>query len=170
MRRMQPLEPPTTHLLSAALGWLGLGAPKEARAELDQVSTGLQNHPEVLEVRWQVSAEEKRWHEGLQIARSLLHHAPERASGWLHQAYALRRIPEGGLKSAWDALLPAREKFPEEPLIPYNLACYASQMAQFDQAREWLRLALALGGKEAVKRIALEDEDLKALWDEIKDL
>ncbi len=167
---VQPLEPPTSHYLSAAVGWLGLGNPREARAELEQVSVGLQNHPDVLEVRWQVSAEEKRWYEGLQIARSLLHHAPERASGWLHQAYALRRIPEGGLKQAWEALLPAHEKFPEEPLIPYNLSCYACQMDKLDTAREWLRRALALGGREEVKKIALADGDLKPLWEEIREL
>jgi len=37
-------------------------------------------------------------------------------------------MPLGGAKAAWDALLPAADKFPNNPNIPYNLACYACQM------------------------------------------
>src|SRR5512136_1227844 len=131
----QPLEPPDTHYLSAAVGWLGLHNIAEARAELALIRVAQQNHPDVLEVRWQICADEQRWAEGLQIARALLNSAPERASGWLHQAYALRRVRDGGLKQAWEALLPAFEKFPKEPIIAYNLSCYACQMQELEAAR-----------------------------------
>ena len=53
--------------------------------------------------------------------RALLRRAPSARSGWLHQAYALRRVPDGGVQKAWEALLPAFEKFPKEPTIPFNL-------------------------------------------------
>ncbi len=56
-------------------------------------------------------------------------------AGWLHRAYALRRVANGGLPQAWDALLPAAEKFPGEPVIAYNLSCYACQMQQLDASR-----------------------------------
>jgi hypothetical protein len=167
---MQPLEPPDTHALLAALGWLELGNLAEARAELAQISTACQTHPDVLEVRWLVCAEEKRWEEGLAAARALLDRAPERASGWLHQAYALRRVPQGGIQQAWDALLPAHGKFPNEPTIPYNLSCYACQMQQLDTARVWFKRAVAVGGKEHVKQMALSDPDLQPLWTEIREL
>ncbi len=167
---MQPLEPPDIHYLSAALGWLGLGNSSEARAELAQIRAGQQNHPDVLEVRWQVCAEERRWPEGLQIARALMHGAPELASGWLHQAYALRRVADGGVKKAWDALLPAAEKFPKESIIAYNLSCYACQMQQLETARNWLNKAVAIGNKERIKEMALADPDLEALWEEIRKL
>ena len=164
---MKPLEPPDTHCLSAAVGWLELGNLAEAKVELAQVRAEQHQHPNVLEVRWLLCAEEKDWPAGLQVARALLEAAPKRSSGWLHQAYALRRVPEGGVKPAWDALLPALEKFPKEPTIPYNLACYACQMQQLDDARSWLKRALALGGKERMKAMALEDPDLEPLWEEI---
>ena len=45
--------------------------------------------------------------DALRVARLLVQKAPKRATGWLHQSYALRRAPEGGLEAAWDALLPA---------------------------------------------------------------
>jgi Flp pilus assembly protein TadD len=167
---MQPLEPPDIHYLSAAVGWLGLSNSSEARAELAQISAGHQNHPDVLEARWLICAEEGLWEEGLQAARGLLHHAPDRASGWLHQAYALRRVRNGSVKQAWDALRPAFDKFPRDLTIPYNLSCYACQMQQLEAARIWLKRAVALGDKEHINQMALADPDLEPLWDEIRAL
>ncbi|MGH7994316.1 MAG: hypothetical protein ACREDQ_12415, partial [Limisphaerales bacterium] len=122
---VQQLRPPDSHHLDAAVGWLGLGCLAEARAELDLISAAQQNHPAVLEARWTICAHEKRWAEALEIAQTELAAAPDDASGWLHRAYALRRVPDGGLSRAWEALLPATEKFPREPVIAYNLSCYA---------------------------------------------
>jgi tetratricopeptide (TPR) repeat protein len=152
----------------AAVGWLELGNPAEAKAELAQISTAQQEHPDVLEVQWLISAEERNWQEGLQVAQSLLRRAPERLSGWLHQAYALRRVPEGGLRKAWDALLPAASKFPKEPTIPFNLSCYACQLRRLDDARDWLNRAVAVAGKKKIKEMALNDSDLQPLWEEIR--
>jgi len=167
---METLEPPERHYLLAAIGWLELGDVAEAKAEMALIGAAFQNHPDVLELRWLICAEQKLWPEALQIARSLLHHAPDRSSGWLHQAYALRRVPEGSVRQAWTALLPAFDKFPGEATICYNLSCYACQMKQMEAARVWLKRALVIGGKEKMKRMALEDPDLQSLWAEIKRL
>jgi Flp pilus assembly protein TadD len=164
---VQGLEPSDIHRLNAALGWLGLDSPAEARAELDAIAPAQQSHPAVLETRWLLCAREKNWREGLAVAERELTSAPDDSSGWLHRAYAVRRVPGGSLTQAWDALLPAAEKFPQEPVIAYNLACYACQLNQLDAAREWLRRAIRIGGKENIKKMALEDDDLKPLWSEI---
>jgi Flp pilus assembly protein TadD len=167
---MQKLEPAEIHCLSAAIGWLELGNNAEARAELAQIGPDYQRHPDVLEVRWLLCAEEKKWEEGLEIARALLLTAPDRSSGHLHHSYALRRVPDGGVKKAWDALLLAFDKFPKEPTISYNLACYACQMRQLDAARTWFKRALVIGGREKIKKMALDDADLEPLWEEIRSL
>ena len=167
---MKVIEPPDSHFVSAAVGWLGLGNVAEARAELARVSEEHQGHPDVLEVRWWICAEEKRWEEGLEIAQALMKAAPKRASGWLHQAYALRRIPGGSVKKAWQALLPAFDRFPKEPTIAYNLSCYACQMQQLEAARVWFKRAAVIGGKEEMKKMALDDADLKELWGEIREM
>ncbi len=167
---MHKLEPPDAHYFLAAVGWLELGNVAEAKAELAQVTAAQQEHPDVLELRWSIAAQEERWEEGLQAAQALLRCAPERPSGWLHLAYAVRRTPAGGLQKAWDALLPAFEKFPEEPTIPFNPACYACQMRQLDAARVWLKHALRIGGTEKIKALALSDSDLEPLWPEIRQL
>src|SRR5438309_5204936 len=131
---MEQLEAAQFHCLSAAVGWLELGNMAEARTELAQIGAAHREHPDVLEVRWFLSVEEKNWEEGLDVAQLLLKIAPGRSSGWLHQAYALRRVTNGGVKKAWDALLPAFDKFPKEATISYNLSCYACQMKQLDAA------------------------------------
>lgn len=166
---MQQLQPPDTHHLSAATGWLGLGNLCEAEADLNRISAEMQCHPDVLEVRWELLAGTGRWEAAVSTARTLLKMAPNRASGWLHQAYALRRATHNGLRLAWDALLPAAEKFPQEPTIPYNLSCYACQMHLLDEARFWLRRALKTGHKDQLKEMAAADPDLRPLWDELGD-
>ena len=83
---------------------------------------------------------------------------------------SLRRVNGGGLSQAWDALLPAAKKFPSEPVIAYNLSCYACQMRQLDIARHWLHRAVLVGRKESIKKMALADEDLQPLWPEIEEL
>lgn len=165
---MHLLEPPDTHFLSAAIGWLELGVYAEAEAELNRISAEQQSHPDVLEVRWVILAQTKRWDIALQIARALLKSAPDRSSGWLHQAYSLRRTAKDGLQLAWEALLPAYQKFPREATISYNLSCYACQMENLDEARVWFRRALRVGDKAKIKEMALDDPDLRPLWEEIR--
>src|ERR1044071_1691853 len=107
MKRMQSLGPPDTHFLSAAVGWCELGSVAEAKAELERIAPGLRQHPDVLEARWLVHAQEKNWEEGLVAAEKLVEVARQRSAGWVHMAYALRRVQRGGLQAAWDVLPPA---------------------------------------------------------------
>lgn len=167
---MSALEPIDFHRVNAAVGWLGLDSPADARAELDAIAPAQQSHPAVLEARWLLCAHEKKWREALYVADCELAVMPEGASGWLHRAYALRRVEGGGVPQAWDALRPAAEKFPEDPVIAFNLSCYACQLKELDTSRVWLRRAMAGGGKEAIKKMALADDDLKPLWPEIEGL
>jgi Flp pilus assembly protein TadD len=167
---VQGLEPSDIHRLNAALGWLGLHAPADARAELDAIAAAQQSHPAVLEARWLLCVHEENWDDALWVAKLELDAGPDDSAGWLHRAYALRRVEGGGLAPAWDALLPAAEKFPTEPAIAYNLACYACQLNQLADARKWLDCAVKIGGQEAIKKLALADDDLKPLWPEIEAL
>ena len=104
---MQQLGPPDIHHLSAAVGWMELGNVIEAEEDLNRIAAEHQCHPDVLEVRWIILAQTKRWEAALETARTLLRLAPNRSSGWLHHAYSLRRTGVNGIKAAWDALLPA---------------------------------------------------------------
>jgi Flp pilus assembly protein TadD len=164
------LEQPDSHHLNAAIGWLGLGCVGDAREELTRISPANLSHPGVLEVRWLICVREERWSDALEIARMELKLAPDNSASWLHHAYALRRASTGGLILAWGALLPAAAKFPEEPVIAFNLSCYACQLRELENARLWLQRAVQAGGKDAIKQMALADDDLKPLWPEIEEL
>jgi len=165
---MLKLEPPDNFALSAALGWLELGNAREALAELDHISPANQPHPAVLEMRFTVLAELKQWDEALAAASELVRILPNKAGGWLHQAYALRRASGGGLPQAWEALLPAAEKFPKQFLIAFNLACYACQLQRLDEARDWLKRAAKIKSETETLAMALADSDLEPLWPELR--
>ena len=168
---LPPLEPLDVHLVRAAEGWLELNLPAEAEAELAQLSPSGKSHPFVLQALWQLHAHQHQWNLAHTAAEALLQTFPGEVSGWVHRAYAARRMAGGGLQAAWDALRPAVELFPSETIIPYNLACYACQLGKLDAARHWLGRALEIAGKpnarDALRQMALADADLAPLRQEI---
>ena len=161
---MKPLEAPDSHHLIAAQGWLELGNCAEANQELDKLSPAAGLHPDALEVRWQVCAKTSQWQECADIGLALMKAAPNRADGWIHRSYALHELKR--TKEAYANLAAVAEKFSSLWAIPYNLCCYCSQLSQFDEARSWLKRA-ALLNSEAVQKAALNDPDLKPLWNSI---
>lgn len=167
---MTDLDFTSAHQLNAVLGWLELGNVAEARAELNRISAAVQERADLLEVRWILDAREEDWPAALKTAERLVKIAPANASGWLHRAYATRRVSKDGVQKAEAVLIPAVEKFPEEPTIPYNLACYACVQGRLEDARNWLKEAVKRGGKKKIQKMALSDSDLEALWGEIKRL
>lgn len=167
---MTDLDFKSAHQLNAVLGWLELGNVKEAREELDRIGPAVQERPDLLEVRWILDARQEDWPAALKTAERLLQVAPENSAGWLHRAYAIRRVPEGSLEKSAEVLRPAVEKFPEEPTIPYNLACYECMLGNLEEARRWLQEAMKRGSVKKIRTMALRDADLEALWPEIKKL
>lgn len=164
------LEPPDTHFANAALGWLELGNPAEALAELDGLSPAARQHPDVLEIEWMIHERRKDWVAALRVARALVQCAPERVTGWLHQAYAMRRAPEGGLEPALKILSAVVTLFPEEPTLVYNLACYHAQLGRLDEAWSWLLKAKNLLGRKDLLKMAQADSDLAPLADRFHEL
>lgn len=169
---METLKHPDVLHLQAAEGWLGLGNHIEANEELEQITPQLRTHPDVLEMRWQIYAKEKRWEACVEIARALIQLAPSRPIGWINLAYASRRTKGGSLQAAWEALLPMAERFPAEPIVPFNLACYACQLKRLDGARDWLQKAFENAKKKGcfdqIRLMALDEADLEPLWGEMK--
>ena len=163
---MKPLPPPDSHHLAAAEGWLGLSNPTEARHELARIARPLRTHPEVMRVRYQLYASTKKWALAAKTAQALCRKFPEVPFGCIHLAYALHELKR--TSEAYTILLPAVERFPDQYVVRYNLACYACQLGRLDEARRWLKRAIALAGSEEIKRTALADPDLQPLWTEIQ--
>lgn len=145
-----------------------LGNRADAWVELALISAQNQTHPLVLDLTWSLCISEQKWDEAFRWAQKLMAAQPEAPAGWLHCAYALRRMKSGGVDQAWAFLLPAADRFPDEPVIAFNLACYACQLHQLDDARAWFKRACAVGEDKEICAMALADDDLKLLWPEIK--
>ena len=159
---MTPLQPPDLHHFNAAVGWLQLGNHLEANEELEQIEPRFRVHPDVLVLRWEVYAKLMRWDMAVEVAVALIELVPDDAFGYIHRSFALRRL--NGIQAAWDKLLPVADKFKDNWIVPYNLACYACQLGNLEAAREWYKQAMAIDEK-AVQRTAIDDPDLKPLWD-----
>ena len=162
---MADLEPPDTHYLSFAQGWLDLGNPAEALAELARIRLPAREHPDVLHLHWRIRAEQRRWAEALEIARVLTSVAPDDPISWIDQSYALHELRH--TREARSQLLAVLKRFPDISIIPYNLACYSCQLGDHQEAIEWLAKAAALSGKDGIKKMALGDADLQPLWPSI---
>jgi len=73
-------------------------------------------------------------------------------------------------KEAWGVLVPIVDKFPDEYIIRYNLACYACQLGNLNEAWRWLKKAIDLAGKKDIRTMALDDPDLQPLWNKIGEI
>src|SRR4051812_14200244 len=101
---MNELEPPDSHYVQAAQGWLELGVHQEAGLELEKVSDSFQKHPEVLSIRWSLLVAEQKWNESIETAQYLVDTAPEYPLGWIHRSYSLHEVKR--TQEAFDLLLP----------------------------------------------------------------
>ncbi len=156
------LEPRDGWQVEAALAWLELGNPNEAKAELGLLAAECREHPQVLRA-WYLTYEAAReWEEAAAVARTICEVFPSRSYGWNQLAYALHQLRR--TQEAYDVLLPVADKFAAEDSIPYNLACYACRLGREEEAWGWLLKSVALAGADEIKPQALADEDLKQLW------
>lgn len=150
-------EPPDRHLFLAAQGWMELGDPDSAAAELSQISDANRTHPDVVELSWHLAARTRRWQSCLEIADALIEVAPDRADGWIHRSFALHELRRTA--EAFDQLLAVVERFPKVWTIPYNLACYCAQTGKLQEAQSWFGRAAQLD-EDSVRRAAEQDSDL----------
>ena len=157
------LEPPDSLHLKAAQGWLELGNPAEARAELEKIALALREHPEVLMMRWQVCAKLKDWENCLGIAEAIIKLSPDLPIGWINKAVAFHGMKR--YQEAWDTLYPAFEKFSDNKYVMYDLACYECLLGRLDKAKELL--AKIFTGDDAImwKQMAIHDPDFDAIRD-----
>ena len=122
----------------------------------------------MVEVLWEISARKLEWDRCIDLAENIIKATPNRVQGYIHKSYALHELKR--TQEAWDFLFPFAEKFPKNPTIKYNLACYAAQLGRLWEAEQWLKLAFTVGNEAEFRGMALEDLDLKPLWRKIPQL
>ena len=167
-QKLKNLPYPDSHHLAAAEGWLELGNYLEANEELETITPTLRGHPHVLELRWNIYAKAGRWDMAAEVACSLTLMLPENSFGWIHRAYSLHEL--GRTQEAWNVLHPKVDKFSDQYIISYNLACYACRLGNMNDSLRWLEKAIGLAGKKEIRVMALDDPDLEPLWDKIGEI
>jgi len=128
----------------------------------------LRSHPDVLRVRYGIYSKAKKWELAAEVARAVSEILPTESWGFVQYAFALHELKR--TKEAQAVLLPSADKFPDEYLISYNLACYCCQLGQLKDSMRWLGNAIDKAGKKEIRLMALDDPDLEPLWIEISEI
>jgi tetratricopeptide (TPR) repeat protein len=158
-----PLEPPDQQYWQAAVGYVELGMFQDANDELEKIDPFNRAAPEVLAVRVAIYHGLKKWELMQQIAKRLKQFEPDNPRWTISLAYATRRTLSTDV--AMKILVDAEAKFPREPAIPYNRACYYCQLGEMEKAKRYLKEAFEIDLNW--RKAALADEDLRPFWDSL---
>jgi hypothetical protein len=82
--------------------------------------------------------------------------------GCPHRWFALHNLKR--TQEALVNLLPAADICTDGWNLPFNLACYYTQLDRLEDLKEWCEKVTAID-EPAVKRAAIQGPDLKPLWD-----
>ena len=154
----------TEVLLRYANGYRILEMFEDAEGELSKIppEERLGDRPLAMEVA--LFQDCGKWENMREAAGRLRKRHPEESDWWIAEAYATRRCRS--IEEAREILLEGVEAHSEEPSIKYNLGCYACVLGDPEEALGQVRSAIALDPK--YKSMALEDEDLEAVRDDLR--
>ena len=158
---MKTLGFPDQHHLNAALGWLELGNPGEAKAEVEKLSLLGRVNQEAFLVRWRIAGRVGDWEEGLRLAQIFTKYCAARPAGWICLSYSLYRLRRP--LEAWMQLLPKASEFPKVSAIHYMLACYAWELGNQRLAKKFLERSSSLGGPAEIHGSALGHDTVESL-------
>jgi predicted Zn-dependent protease len=145
--------------LSHARGYLALGLLEEAAEELEFLSPEEASTLEALALRAELLQCQEQWLLLQPLAASLVKQQPGEAGWWIMWAYATRRAES--LAAAESILRDAEVQHAKEPMIQFNLGCYACQRGDLGEAR--LRVDRAVELDPAFRALIKTDPDLEPL-------
>jgi lipopolysaccharide biosynthesis regulator YciM len=151
-----PLDPQAQRQLLAASGLSELGLYQEAVDELESLPVEIKETTVVLASWLELYQHWHKWAEALSVAQRLTELEPDEPNWAIALAYATRRTC--GLRLAREVLQSAVEKFEHCAAIHFNLACYAAQLGELDEAKVRLTRAIELDREFA--SLAKTDPDL----------
>ncbi|MFC7337291.1 tetratricopeptide repeat protein [Haloferula chungangensis] len=151
------MDAETARQVMAVQGYTELGLFDVALEELGLIDQDL-DIANIL--RCDLFSRQSRWAEMGELAKRLARSDPDSPQWWISWAYAVRRLET--IDAAREILIEARKSHPKEPIIIYNLACYASVSGELEEARQLLDQAIALD--KTCQEMAVKDSDLEALF------
>jgi Flp pilus assembly protein TadD len=146
-----------------AQGWLLLENHAAADRALRLIPAAFRERSEVVQFRAQLHLSAGRWARAVPLLCQLQKQEPTEPQYWVSLAFAVRRAQS--IKQAEKILLDARERFPQEAVIWFNLACYAAQQDRLTDAHDLLREAVQL--ESAYRDLARTDTDLAPFWEAV---
>jgi tetratricopeptide (TPR) repeat protein len=148
--------------LEYARGYLELGLINEAAEEIEAISGDDRLSFDVLRFRVDLYFAAKQWDMVAAVAKPVCAATEADDQAWIAWAFALREL--GQIKEARDVLLKAEPRYGKScSNLHYNLACYYSLLGDISQARR--RLEVACGMDKHWQAPAVDDPDLKAMWE-----
>src|SRR5260221_7029253 len=117
----------------AAEGYIELGMPLDANAELELIDPERRDESKVLALRVRVYAALEKWELMQTVAKVLAQREPDNVQWTASWAYATWRT--GCLNAARLIMVNAVERQPGVAIFHYNLACYECQLGNLDVAR-----------------------------------
>lgn len=147
--------------LLAAEGYLELGMPEEALREFQNLPRDVKLGVEGLSLLMEIHRVEEEWEAMESVAERLWEAEPEKVARWIDWALALRL--SNSIQSARILLIEALERFPDEGLLHYHLACCECQLGNLPGAR--LHLMESKKRCRLCRVLALTDDgDLQPIW------
>lgn len=153
------MDPQIQRRLLAAAGFAELSLFQDAVQELEELPDQLKEISVVLATWLEVYQRWEKWSEASSVAMRLAEMEPEESNWPVALAYAVRR--SRGLIFAREILKQAGENFPDCATIHFNLACYAAQLGELEEAR--FRLARAIQLDQGFADLAKTDPDLQPI-------
>ena len=158
--------------ITAARRCMESGDCAAAFAELEGIDGVHRAHPEVMKLRWQIYNSAGKHGSAFVVAEGLTRLLPREPEPYVWRAHSARHMEGGSIERAFSMLLDVAYEFPNDPGIPFALACYNCQLGSIEPARNWLHIAFEAAEKQCMakewKLKALNDQDLELLWVEIR--
>ena len=146
--------------LLAADGYLYLGMPAQALAELDGIPDAAQHASPVLRARVRVLLHLKRWTDANGLSETGNSLYPDENEFTVQRAFALHQLKKGN--DAVKVLLSAPEWIRKTGILHYNLACYEARLGDISAAKQCIDTAIQINA--GIKKSARMDPDLQSLW------
>ena len=147
--------------LLAAQGYLELGMPVEALAELDALPEEDRDAESAMQLRLFIAMKNHNWDDSLRICERMRELHPQAVSGYIHGAFCLHE--RGLTDAALKLLLSGPPALAEEATYFYNLACYSAVLGHLENALDYVRTSFEMDDK--FRDIAKLDPDLTPLRD-----
>ncbi|MEO0453668.1 MAG: tetratricopeptide repeat protein [Verrucomicrobiota bacterium] len=145
--------------LEAIIGYYNLDLFEEALEEMRSLPDDFRTRPELQAMETAIHIRQQNWDAALKLSRHLCTEIPDHPSPWLDTAYCLHEL--GQTAEAKIILLSGPDCLKDQAVYHYNMACYESQLENYDLARQYLDHACELDD-EFIK-LAANDPDLEPI-------